>query len=183
MPLANLLRRFGSESQLWRAVSQRAGGLPRWKCLTNSRENAEDDIHFVRFQIKSLKTAFLHNVIEADVSGFSAHPLAEDILDPKNVLFELGITNPREPYPYLAFSHRQQPATPTEESLLPIDLFQINGFIHFQGVPICDNYSPIHRSEIDSIATDQTIMGRLYRDIDPLGTTIRTIASSRCRSR
>src|SRR2546425_967104 len=111
--------RLRSRTESLQLVGWRRGG-----------KDTENSIHSVWFQIKFLEASLVHNVIERDMRGLVCHALAENILDPKNILYELSFANPAKAHPGPSVIERKQAAAPTKQSVLVPNLLQIDSLVH-----------------------------------------------------
>src|SRR2546428_4678533 len=111
--------RLRSRTESLQLVGSRRGG-----------KDTENNIHSVWFQIKFLEASLVHNVIERDMRGPHHHALAENILDPENILHEFSFANPGKAHPNSSIIERKQAAAPTKQSVLVPNFLQIDSLVH-----------------------------------------------------
>jgi len=138
----------------------------------SGRKDTENNIHSVWFQIKFLEASLVHNVIERDMRGFVGHALAENILDPKNILYELSFANPAKAHLGPSVIERKQAAAPPKQSVLVSNLLQIDSLVHLQSAGVHDYDPSVDCCKVDSVPRQQAVVWRFHRDFNSLRRSI-----------
>ena len=120
----------------------------------------------MRFQIEFLSALEPRGVIERQMAGFFVHSIAKYAAHPEQVLPEFRFPDPCEPNPKPALIERQQSPAPTQQGFLPIDCFQINHVFNLERVPADHDDVPVHCCEIDFAVAYQSVVRRLYSNIN-----------------
>lgn len=138
----------------------------------NRRQDAENYVHAVLFQIELLDALPLDNVVKREVRGPFNHSRTHEVSDPGDIFPEFGFANPREPHPDFSFIERQHAPAPSQQSATAVDLLQVDNLVHLQGARVGNHDSSIDSREVDSVTANQPVMRRLHCDINSLGAVV-----------